>query len=124
MAHKPRPRKGPSVDEILKMGAQAGVGAPGKIGRGGAGSVASRGRRSAGAAQGPGKGQSRRNHVRGELMDPTMLSELSSLQRQRADGASWHVMGLDRRLDNAVRWDQKLDPIQPYDSQHLQRALR
>ena len=41
------------------------------------------------------------NNVRGAIADEVVLQELAALRKQKANG-SWHVVGLDSKLDAAI----------------------
>mmetsp|Transcript_41730 Transcript_41730/g.104286 ORF Transcript_41730/g.104286 Transcript_41730/m.104286 type:complete len:186 (+) Transcript_41730:210-767(+) len=112
MAHKPRPRKAASVDDILSATANAGpaqsllskpppqhparrLGAPAPQAR----------VPPAAASRGPPKGRPRPGkQVHGEVSDPVMQAELSAMQSVNKRDDNWHVFGVqgNRELDNTL----------------------
>ena len=102
MAHKPRPRKSASVDEILNGAVRN---KERDSPRSYAVSCVMKAHEFACLTQEPprraagGGPLGRGGNVRGEITDDVILQELAALNKQRAN---WHVMGLDEELDAAV----------------------
>ena len=126
MAHKPRPRKGPSVDEILRVSGVSSflsshhlrmfascsaslVNAPatesGK--RCNCRQLAIEKMLERVSWQAPMQGRRAKleagaRNVHGEIADEIVKAELAALAKQRKANDSWHVVGLDSKLDAAV----------------------
>ena len=106
MAHKPRPKRDASIDDILAASASAGPaagrraagrGASGAVGagRGGAAGV---GRGRAPAMPSVGRGRPRAGQIYGEVADPIVQAELSAMKGVDRRDESWHIFGQDKVL--------------------------
>jgi hypothetical protein len=126
MAHKPRPRKGPSVDEILRVSAVSSflsshhlrmfASCPASLVNAPATrewqtmycrELAIEKMLERVSKQAPMQGRRAKpdagaRNVHGEIADEIVKAELAALAKQRKANDSWHVVGQDSKLDAAV----------------------